>query len=360
MEERVKMRQLLDIKAKSAGLSPGTPVYIGERRAAAVRIEGLRYDEQNHRHERNLDPAAALELCRGEGVKWLNVFGVHEVGLIDQIGQGLDIHPLVLEDVAHTTQRPKFEDYDGQIYVVAKMIGYDEGAGGILGEQVSFILGDGWLVTFQEREGDVFEPVRQRLRAGSTRLRRRGPDYLLYALLDAIVDGYFGVLEKLGDRIEQLEDEVMDNPKPESLHTVHALRKQMIYLRKSIWPLREAISALEHSDSGLVADGTKLFLRDVYDHTVQLIDTVETFRDMVGGLYEMYMSSVGNRMNEVMKVLTIIATIFIPITFVAGVYGMNFEVMPELDFPWAYPATLGVMVAMALGMLWYFRRQRWL
>ena len=240
------------------------------------------------------------------------------------------------------------------------MFSYDEEENQIKEEQFSLVLGQNYIITFQEKVGDIFELVRDRLRKGKGRIRKRPPDYLAYALIDAVVDHYFIVLEKFGERVESLEEELLTNPIPETLQTIHHMKRELIFLRKSVWPLRELIGGLERGESTLVDEKTTVFLRDVYDHTIQIIDMVETLRDIVSGMLDVYLSSVSNKMNEVMKVLTIIATIFIPLTFIAGIYGMNFEFMPELKWHWAYPMVWVIIIAIGITMLLYFRRKKWL
>ncbi|MDD5708489.1 MAG: magnesium/cobalt transporter CorA [Kiritimatiellae bacterium] len=328
-----------------------------------VRLEIARYYDKECLRRQNLTLDEALSLCDGVpggGITWFNVEGVHDAAVVEAVGQRFNMHPLVIEDVMHTTQRPKVEDYGDHIFVVARTLSYDEIGNEVGVEQVSFVLGANWLVLFQERPGDAFASVRQRMDTAGTRIRQRGADYLLYAFLDAIVDSYFGVLENIGERIEEAEDQLVEQPENEQLKDIHALRKQLLALRRSIWPMRDAVSILQHSVSKLIAKGTDLYLRDVYDHITRLIDTVETHRETVTSLYDMYMSTVTNRLNAIMKVLTIISTIFIPITFVSGVFGMNFEFMPELHHPWGYPAALGLMLAIVAAMLYFFRRQRWI
>ena len=252
------------------------------------------------------------------------------------------------------------EEYEGYIFLITKMLSYDEVEDKLRTEQFSLILGPNYIITFQEEVGDVFEMVRERLRKGKGRIRKLPPDYLAYALIDAVVDHYFLVLEKIGERVESLEEELVTNPNPETLQTIHHLKRELIFLRKSVWPMRELIGGLERGESSLVGEKTTVFLRDVYDHTIQVIDTVETLRDIVSGMLDVYLSSLSNKMNEVMKVLTIIATIFIPLTFIAGIYGMNFEFMPELKWHWGYPIVWVIIIAIAVIMLFYFRRKRWL
>jgi magnesium transporter len=293
-------------------------------------------------------------------VTWINIDGLHEVGIIEKIGKHFSIHPLILEDILHTGQRPKMEDFEDYIFLVVKMFYYDEKDDEIKMEQVSLLLGSNFVISFQEREGDIFDPIRERIRNHKGRIRMMKADYLGYALLDTIVDNYFIILEKIGEDIENIEEELVTRPTPETLQTIHNLKRELIVLRKSIWPLREVVNSLERGESPLINEATGVYLRDVYDHTIQVIDTIETFRDMVSGMLDIYLSSISNKMNEVMKVLTIIATIFIPLTFVAGIYGMNFEFMPELKWHWGYFAALLVMVAVAVIMVFYFRRKRWL
>jgi magnesium transporter len=353
-------KKLLPKTSHKAGRPPGTLVHIGEAPAAPVNIRVMDYDPEHLKEE----TIATLEECRvyrqSPTVSWINLNGVHNLELLGKIGAEFDLHSLVMEDIVNTEHRPKFEDFDSYLFLVLKMLHLDESATGIRTEQVSLILAPGLVLSFQEREGDVFEGVRERLRSNKGRLRKMGADYLAYALLDAVVDSYFGILEQIGDQIEQLEDELVLQPSPETLGKIHHFKREMILLRKAVWPLREMIGGLQRSESPLIAEQTGIFLRDVYDHTIQIIDTVETFRDVLSGLLDLYLSNVSNRMNEVMKVLTVIATVFIPLGFIAGVYGMNFDFMPELHWRWSYPLLWMVMLAVAGGMYGYFRKKRWL
>jgi magnesium transporter len=345
---------------KQAGLPPGTLVYTGEQRVEHASLSVIDYDQSELR-ELEVESAEECGTFRDSPtVTWMNVTGLHDIGLIEDLGQRFDIHPLVLEDVVHTDQRPKSDDYGHYIFLVLKTLHRDEGDGDIRIEQISLVLGDGYVISFQEIPEDPFESVRVRLRQSKGRIRGAGADYLAYALIDAVVDHYFAVLEAIGDQIESMSARVVNDPSPEALHEIQGLKRMLSNLRRSIWPLREVIGALNRGESELVCESTGVYLRDVYDHTIQVVDMVETFRDMASGMFDTYLSSVSNRMNEVMKVLTIIATIFIPVTFVAGVYGMNFQRMPELSQPWGYPAALIVMLAIGLGMVSYFRRKRWL
>ncbi len=353
-------RILVQKRSKKAGLPPGTLVHIGEKKVESVRTTVIDYDEQAVEEKQ----VTAIEECfpfkATPTVTWINIDGLHDITVVEKIGKAFDLHPLILEDVLSTRQRPKFEDYDKHVFIVVKMLTYSDETQTIDTEQVSLILGPNFVISFQERVGDVFDQIRDRIRNAKGRIRKTGADYLAYCLIDAIVDSYFGILEKTGEKIEALEEELISYPDEKTLHQIHALKREMIELRRSVWPLRELISGLQRSESPLLAETTSVYLRDVYDHTIQIIDAIESFRDMVSGMLDIYLSSLSNRMNAVMKVLTIIATMFIPLTFVAGIYGMNFEIMPELKWRYGYAAVWGVMLVMAGGMLVYFRRKKWL
>jgi magnesium transporter len=354
------MPRLIKKRSKKTGLPPGTLVHIGEKKIEKARITIVDYDETQFEEKE----AKTIEECfpfkDKPTITWINIDGIHQVEIIEKLGKHFDIHPLVLEDIANTEQRSKMEDFNDYIFLVLKMLYFEEEENEIKSEQVSFILGSNYVLSFQEREGDVFNPVRERVKNSKGRVRKMGADYLVYTLIDAIVDNYFIILEKLGEKIEDLEDELVDRPRQETLQVLHYLKREMVFLRKSVWPLREAISGLQREESPLIMDSTKIYLRDVYDHTIQVIDAVETFRDMLSGMLDIYLSSISNRMNQIMKVLTIIATIFIPLTFIAGIYGMNFKYMPELEWRWGYFIVLGIMTIIAIWMLIYFRRKRWL
>jgi magnesium transporter len=346
--------------SKKSGLPPGTPVYIGKKKDTKVKVTCIGYDEESFEEKERKTVDDCFPFKAKPAVTWINIDGIHQPSNIEKIGKQLKIHPLVLEDVMNTGQRPKMEDYGDYLFVVLKMLHYDEKENETKTEQVSLVLGSNYVISLQENEGDVFDPIRERVRSNRGRIRKMGADYLAYSLIDAIVDNYFMVLEKIGEKIEDIEDELIKNPTPEVLHTIHRLKRELIFLRKSVWPLREVISRLERWESPLIDKSIDIYLRDVYDHTIQVIDALETFRDMLSGMLDIYLSSVSNRMNEVMKVLTIIATIFIPLTLVAGIYGMNFKYMPELDWVWGYPMVYVVMLVIGAVMLFYFRRKKWL
>jgi magnesium transporter len=355
------MPRFLKKVSKTIGLSPGALVHIGKKKIEKARIRLVDYDETQLQEKEPKTIEECFPFKDLPTVTWVNVDGLHNISIMEKIGKHFGLHPLVLEDILNTEQRPKIEDFDDHIFVVLKMLYYDDGQDEIGAEQISIILGSNFVLSFQERVGDIFDPLRERIRSAKGRVRKMGPDYLAYNLLDAIVDNYFVVLEKLGEQIEGMEEELVTNPTPKTLQTIHNLKREMIFLRKSVWPLREVVSRLERGESSLIKEATGIYLRDAYDHTIQVIDTVETYRDMLSGMLDIYLSSISNRMNQVMKVLTIIATIFIPLTFVAGIYGMNFEYMPELKWHWFYPKAFWlVMLGVAALMLVYFRRKRWL
>ena len=354
------MLELFRKTSKKAGLAPGTLVHDGDKKVEKAKITIIDYDATQFQEKEVETIEECFPFRDTPTITWINIDGLHEVGIIEKIGKHFSIHPLILEDILHTGQRPKMEDFEDHIFLVVKMFYYDEKDNEIKMEQVSLLLGSNFVISFQEREGDIFNSIRERIRNHKGRIRRMKADYLGYALLDTIVDNYFIILEKIGEDIENMEEELVTRPTPETLQTIHNLKRELIVLRKSIWPLREVVNSLERGESPLINEATGVYLRDVYDHTIQVIDTIETFRDMVSGMLDIYLSSISNKMNEVMKVLTIIATIFIPLTFVAGIYGMNFEFMPELKWHWGYFAALFVMVIIVVSMLFCFRRKRWL
>lgn len=347
-------------KSKNIGLSPGSLVYIGKKRIEKTTIEVIDFKD-NFFEEKELP---AVEDCSSyissDTISWIKVTGLDNIEMFEKLGEIFDIHPLVLEDILNTEQRPKIEDYDHYLFLVFKIFYYNEEENEIQSEQVSAVFSSKYLITFHEKPGTVFKPIIERIKSGKGKIRKSGADYLAYALIDAAVDSYFNLLELIGEKIENVEDELILNPVPENLHTIHHLRREMIILRKSVWPLREVINLMERGDSSYIKKSTGIYLRDVYDHTIQIIETIESYRDMVSGMLDTYLSSVSNRMNEVMKVLTIIATIFIPLTFIAGVYGMNFHHMPELSWSWMYPAGFWIIMACIVGvMVVYFKKKNW-
>lgn len=354
------MRRILSRTIKDTGLAPGTPVHVGERLVEAARITVFEYDE-SHCEERRLErPEDCAAFRESNGVVWINVDGIHDISVVEAIGRMFGLHPLVQEDIVSTHQRPKIEEYDSYLFAVLKMLQEETESRGIAAEQVSIIITRKLVISFQEKQGDVFDPVRERLRQGKGQVRRRGSDYLAYCLIDAIVDNYFLIMEDLEDRIQPLEDAVVENPQPEQMRTIQGLKSDLVFLRRSLWPLREMLARLEREQIPLIHPDTRPFLRDVYDHTIRIIEILESFQEIIASLIDIYLSSISHRMNSIMKVLTIIATIFIPLTFIVGVYGMNFDHMPELSWRWGYPAVWGVMILVVVGLVVYFRRKKWL
>lgn len=340
------------------GLPPGTLMYIGKQPPAETRITIIHYDPAQVEEKE----ARTLEECftykDQPTVTWINVDGL-DVELIARLGHCFEVPPLVLEDILNTEQRPKLEDFGNTLSFVVKMLHCEPRRPQIMIEQVSFVLGPNFLLSFQERSGDVFDPIRARLKNGKGHLRNSGADCLAYALLDTVVDNYFLVLEHLGEKIETVEEEVLNDPSPETARKIHHLKREMIFLRKAVWPLRELVTALSREEVELITPATRRHLHDVYDHVVQVIETIEAYREMLAGLLEIYLSTVSNKMNEVMKVLTVIATIFIPLSFIADVYDLNFF-NPQIHWPWGYFTVLSLMIVLAMVMLLYFRRKKWL
>jgi magnesium transporter len=355
-----KIRNLAAKRAGKAGQPPGTLHYPGEEAKEEIQINYLDYDKDNYQEKEVKEISELEKVKESNTVTWINVIGLTDLDKISKLCNLFNIHPLVQEDIIHVHQRPKIEEHENSLYIVLKMLNYNNKLHEIDSEQVSIVVGDNYVITFQERAGDVFDPIRDRLKNKKGRIRNQPADYLAYALIDVIVDNYFIILEKVGDRIEIIEEELVNQPSEATLEQIYKFKNEMIFLRKSVWPLREVINGLQKSDSHFMNSSVKLYLRDVYDHTIQVIETVETIRDMLGGMLDIYLSSVSNRMNEVMKVLTIIATIFIPLTFIAGIYGMNFEYMPELSLRNGYFVVLLVMIVVALYMVYFFKKKDWL
>ncbi len=350
--------KLVQKRSKKTGLPPGTLVHIGERKADAVSITLFNYTG-GYCEERVTALPAELPTPSDESIIWVNVGGVHKLDVLETLGKQFSLHPLLLEDIANTDQRPKLDDYERHLFLVLKMLTIN-GRGDVAVEQVSFVLGRNVVLSFQENGSDVFDSVRERLRGGKGRLRQNGADYLLYTLVDAVVDQYFAVVEALGEKIETIQERVVENPEPDTLRDIHSLKRQLLFVRRAVWPLREALNSLSRAEGPWLQETTKLFFRDVYDHVIQIVDTIETLREIVAASLDIYLSSVSYRLNAVMRVLTVITTIFMPLSFIASIYGMNFEYMPELRWPWGYPVVLALMGLVAAAMLVGFRRRGWL
>ena len=347
-------------RSKAHFLTPGTAVFIGERKRSQAEIHLFVYDADAIREARSVSQQEWQQALAGPGVVWINVSGVHDVELIERLGQDFGLHALSTEDIVNTAQRPKWEEFPDYGFIALKMIDCPAGEAQVKVEHVSLILGRNYVISFLEDEGDVFESVRQRLRRGAGRVRSKQADYLAFCLMDAVVDHYFLSVERIGDLVEELDEELLGNARHEDIPQLHRFKRNLLNLRRAIWPLREVLAGISRSESPLLQRENQMYWRDLYDHSVQVIDMVETARDTLASMHDTYLSSLSNRMNEVMKILTIISTIFIPLTFIAGVYGMNFKNMPELEWKDGYFVVLGIMVTIGLSLIIYFRRRRWI
>jgi len=352
------MRPKFSKKTTLKTLPPGTLVSTTDR-TGAVKVTIIDYNEADFQEKQVSGVDECFELRDKPTVTWINVDGLNSIDIVEKLGKCYQLHPLVLEDILSIDQRPKIEIFESYVYVVLKMLSYSEKNNGLESEQISLIFGKNFLISFQEKEGDVFDLIRDRLRNARGRIRKTGADYLSYALVDATIDNYFSILEKFGERITHIEEELVADPSPKTVQSINRLKRELIFLRKSIWPLREVISGLTRGETTLVKKETVVYLRDIYDNTIQVIDTIETSRDMVSGMLDIYLTSASFKMNEIMKILTVIATIFIPLTFITGIYGMNFNNMPEISWQWGYLTILGLMFAMAVSMLAYFKKKNW-
>lgn len=352
------MKKIIRTRKKPAGISPGSFIYTGDKKSQIISISLILYSENIFEEKTFEDVEKIFPLINNDTLTWINIKGLSNVDALEKIGYQFGIHPLTIEDILNTEQRPKVEDFDDYLFIVARIFFYSQNE--LKSEQVSLILKENLLLTFVENDTDPFKEILARLKSGKGKIRKSGSDYLAYACIDAVVDSYFFLLEKLGETIEVLEDQVITSPQNKNVHRIHNLRSEMIMLRKSVWPLREVINILQRRDSPLIKKSTEIYLRDVYDHTIQIIETIESLRDIVSGMLDTYLSSLSNRMNEIMKVLTIISTLFIPLTFLVGVYGMNFKIMPELNIRWIYPWGFWIFsFTLIAGMLYYFKRKKW-
>lgn len=356
----IKFRKLFRKKKIAPGAPPGTLIFTGEKKLDKVSINLIDY-KNNLLNERQIpDPGECKQCLSAKSISWIDVEGLHEVPVIQKLGEALNLHPLVMEDILNVEQRSKMEEYDKYVYIVLKMFHINKDSLEISPEQVSIILSKHFIVTFQEGiSGDTFHEVRERIRNNKGIITKMTTDYLVYTLIDSIIDSYFSLLELLGDKLENLEEELIYKPEKSTLTKIYALKREILYLRKTVWPLREAISRLERGESELINKNTHIYLRDVYDHTINVLDTLETYRDILTGMLDIYLSSISNRLNETMKYLALISTIFIPMTFIASIYGMNFEFMPELKWINGYWFALGLMFIFGLSFFIYFKKKKW-
>lgn len=346
-------------QSKTLGLPPGSLVHVGKP-APKIRISVMDYDQAHLIEKDDVSLEECLQLMKTPTVTWINIQGIHDPHVVTTVGQHFNLHSLLLEDIMNAGQRSKLDDYKDHLFIVLRMLSYNGVAEKVDDEQVSLILGKQYVISFLEGDHDIFDSVRGRIRKGNKRIRTMGADYLCYALIDCIVDHYFVILEAVDQKLENIESTLADQPGPETMRLIQHLKREIIVLRKSVWPLREVINNFRKTESPLIKNSTQLYLHDVYDHTIQAMDTIESFRDIASGLLDVYLSNMSYHMNDIMKVLTIMATIFVPLTFIASLYGMNFEHMPELHSEWGYPIALSIMLLTGLGMLYFFRRKRWL
>ncbi|MFZ5450080.1 MAG: magnesium/cobalt transporter CorA [Thermodesulfobacteriota bacterium] len=355
------MPKTLKRMARKAGMPPGSLVF-HEEAGRPARITIIHYSETEFTQS-EYDSFSQCQLVKPEsGVTWINVNGLSQVKDLEQVGECFNIHHLVLEDILDIEQRSKIEDYETYLYIVLKAIRHfpDSQKIEIRSDQVSLILGPHYVISFHEGHSDLFAPVRDRLAIEKGRIRKMGADFLAYSLMDLIVDHYFVELEAFSDKVESLEDEVVARPTPQTLREVHQFKNDMIMLRKSLWPLREVIARLERRESPLISENLTMYLKDVYDHTIIAIETVETYRDILSGMLDIYLSSVNNRLTEIMRMLTIIATIFMPLNFITSFYGMNFKNMPELQWHYGYYGVMGLILIVAVSMIMFFKRKHWI
>jgi magnesium transporter len=347
-------------KSDKTGLPPGSIVHIGEKKVDQVKINIIDYDAEKLDTKTIDSIEEAYVLRNTDTISWINIIGLHDPDILKGIETHFGIHALTLEDIVNTETRPKVEIFDDYIFIVLKIVFYNKEQEMIEIEQLSIILGKNYIITFQEREDQIFDPIRHRIQSMKGRIRQRGTDYLTYALMDVVVDNYYLILENIGETIENLEEQVLNNPDKSIPLKIQNLKKDVMFLRKSLWPLREAINNLNKQETELVADTTYPYLHDLYDHTIQVVDTLEIYREMASGIMDLYLSNVNNKMNEVMKVLTIIASIFIPLTFITGIYGMNFENMPELKWSFGYLFALSIMAIVGVILVIFFKKRKWL
>lgn len=349
------------LRSRKSGLPPGALVHIGDIKTTTPTLTLIDYSPDGF-SERELPDVAALDaLPRGGGVRWLNLHGVHDADLLAAVGQRFGLHPLVIEDVLNTDQRPKVDDYDDYLFIVLHLYDIGRNRGDVTTDQISLVVGHDFVLTFQERPSGTFAPIRQRLRAEKGLLRRTGSDYLAYSLLDAIVDSYFSVIERLSERAEGLEEEILGKPQPSTLQGIHVLKREVIRLRRTLWPLRETLNTLCRGDAGFFRPETQLYLRDVYDHTVHVLESLEDVRDLLNGLLDVYLTTLSNRVNMEVRTLTVVATLFMPATLIAGIFGMNFHFIPWLDQPLGFWQALSLMAgvgAVMTAVFWYRRLLR--
>lgn len=345
-------------RSKKVAQLPGSLIHIGEKKRENIQIKLIEYTAESIL-EKECDIKDIYLLDKeSAAIRWIKVNGIHDIKVIEGLGNQFGIHHLVLEDILNTEQRPKIEDHGEYIYIVVKKLSFNNNLNEFTTEQESIILSHNFVITFSEG-ADIYNPIHDWLINGVGKIRRLGTDYLAYSLLDVITDNYFVVLEELGEKIEYTEDEMVIRPSNDTLKTIQKLKRQILFLHKSVWPLREVVGFLEKGNTSLLKDSTNIYIRDLYDHVIQVMDTTETFRDILSEILDIYLSSISNRMNEIMKVLTIISTVFIPLSFIVGLYGMNLRNMPEYEWPWMYPVVWLIIISVATIMLVFFKKKKW-
>lgn len=354
------MSSIAKKRSLKVGLPPGSLVHIGEIFHPEIEISLIDYDATHCIEKDHLTIQECLKFLKKPSVSWINIRGIHDKDVLNAIGTHFGLHPLVLEDVMNTSQRSKMDDYKDYIFIVMRMLMYNETTDCVEDQQVSVVLGNNFVISFLEDGETVFNPIRNRIRSETSKIRSLGADYLCYSLVDSVVDNYFVILEAVDKKLEDLEESLMGTPAKNTMQKIQHLKREIILLRKSVWPMRDLINDLRRSENPLIKETTKVYLHDVYDHTIQAIDTIESLRDLSSGMLDIYLSRISQHLNEIMKVLTVLATIFVPLTFIASLYGMNFDYMPELHSKWGYPAVLGVMLSISFLMLYYFHRKKWL
>jgi len=351
---------LTDVGYAGLGTPPGTLIYSGDRRSDKGKITVTTYHVDGLEEKSARTVKQAAKLLKKPGVKWINVYGLHNIKLMEEIGKEFEIHPMILEDLVNTEQRPRADEQDDYLSVVMKALSYNPRKRTIHDEHIGIVLGKNFVISFQEKKADTFESVRENLRKNKGRIRKMGADYLAYVLIDTVIDGYFVVLDKIGEKIEDAEEELVDDPSERTLHAIQQLKKDMLILRKAIWPMREVMGRLQRREPGRFRESTEIYLKDLYDHVAQVADTIDTFNNMLTNMLDVYLSSISNKTNEVMKVLAIFSTIFMPLTFLTGLYGMNFRFMPELEWEFGYFTILGVMAVLAVVMIWFYKKMEWI
>jgi len=351
---------LTDVGYAGLGTPPGTLIYSGDRRSDKGKITVTTYHVDGLEEKSARTVKQAAKLLKKPGVKWINVYGLHNIKLMEEIGKEFEIHPIILEDLVNTEQRPRADEQDDYLSVVMKALSYNPRKRTIHDEHIGIVLGKNFVISFQEKKADTFESVRENLRKNKGRIRKMGADYLAYVLIDTVIDGYFVVLDKIGEKIEDAEEELVDDPSERTLHAIQQLKKDMLILRKAIWPMREVMGRLQRREPGRFRESTEIYLKDLYDHVAQVADTIDTFNNMLTNMLDVYLSSISNKTNEVMKVLAIFSTIFMPLTFLTGLYGMNFRFMPELEWEFGYFTILGVMAVLAVVMIWFYKKMEWI